>query len=344
MKRTIAIITTVVIVLGLLFAWRGMLTIEILGTLAFGWLTYSARVLPRVTIGWDGAATGVICLILFMIGLHLTLRWFSGEVQKARGATVEGHRPWSLWWTTSLVALIVMMFIVGLSATGVVHQAGWLIASRRSLLEVKPRLQDDWGTSADYLRLTGMGLIMLVDDDRESVLAGEPRPNAERIQSWMTVLLSGTNFTLGGPLHVERPWNDPQNSAYFKGVVPYYLNPEIRAFRSAEGYALSHYAGNVHVLSNDRALRSIARENAANTIIAGEIAEGFKPWGDPANLRDPGAWCEPGPGRVRRAVRIGRELLVHGWIGPVPFGHDTPFSAPTIERADTGLVKMASKR
>jgi prepilin-type processing-associated H-X9-DG protein len=35
-------------------------------------------------------------------------------------------------------------------------------------------------------------------------------------------------------------------------------------------------------------LRRVEPEDAANTILAGEVADGFKPWGDPTNLRDPG--------------------------------------------------------
>jgi prepilin-type processing-associated H-X9-DG protein len=104
----------------------------------------------------------------------------------------------------------------------------------------------------------------------------------------MTEILPGTMFIIGGRLRDDLPWNDPRNSAYFKSVVPLYLNPEIRVVRSPEGYALSHYAGNAHVLGRDRALRRVGPEDAANTILAGEVADGFKPWGDPTNLRDPG--------------------------------------------------------
>src|SRR5262245_24887849 len=104
----------------------------------------------------------------------------------------------------------------------------------------------------------------------------------------MREILPDTMFVIGGRLHHELPWNDPRNSACFKGVVPIYLNPEVRVIRSPEGYALSHYAGNIHVLGPDRALRRVGRDDAANTILAGEVADGFKPWGDPTNLRDPG--------------------------------------------------------
>lgn len=86
----------------------------------------------------------------------------------------------------------------------------------------------------------------------------------------------------------DLPWNAPENSAYFRGVVPDYLNPEVGVIRSPEGYALAHYAGNVRVLGPDRAFLRVEAGEASQTILAGEVAEGFLPWGDPANLRDPG--------------------------------------------------------
>jgi prepilin-type processing-associated H-X9-DG protein len=178
------------------------------------------------------------------------------------------------------------MFVVGIAATGIVHQMGWLIASRRSLVEKKIQSRDVWGSSVDHLRQIGMASVMLTIDPAPR--SGESGPSREVLHSWMTEILPGTIFVLGGRLRHDLPWNDPQNSAYFRSVVPLYLNPECRAVRSPEGYVLSHYAGNAHVLGRDRALRRVGPEDAANTILAGEVAEGFKPWGDPTNLRDPG--------------------------------------------------------
>ena len=33
------------------------------------------------------------------------------------------------------------------------------------------------------------------------------------------------------------PWDDPANSAYFRGIVPDFLNPQIGEFRDARGQA-----------------------------------------------------------------------------------------------------------
>lgn len=284
--RRLAIITGVAVVLGGVLAWQGKPALEALWWLAAGWLTYPARVFPRIRVAWDGVATGVVCLALFTVGLHRTLGWLDSEIKKTGGTPAEGRKAWSVRWTASLVVLIVLMFIVGISATAVVHQAGWLIASRRSLVEERRHNLYGGYSSVAYLREIGMASVML------RMEPGQPpdgnRPNGEVRQSWMTDILPGTTFILGGRLRRDLPWNAPENSAYFKGVVPTYLNPEVRVIRSPEGYALAHYAGNVHVLGRDRALLRVGAGEASNTILAAEVAEGYKPWGDPANLRDPG--------------------------------------------------------
>jgi prepilin-type processing-associated H-X9-DG protein len=52
--------------------------------------------------------------------------------------------------------------------------------------------------------------------------------------------------------------------------------------------SISHYAGNAHVLGGDVArTKADVKDGTSNTIMAGEVAGDFKPWGYPANWRDP---------------------------------------------------------
>src|SRR5206468_3642054 len=121
-------------------------------------------------------------------------------IRKAGDPPTEGRKAWSVRWTASLVALTVLMFVVGISATAVVHQAGWLIASRRSLVEERQRYeldwQHDWGTSAAHLRRIGSELAMLKWALERSP-AGD-RPDGKVRQSWMTDVLPGIGFNIGG--------------------------------------------------------------------------------------------------------------------------------------------------
>jgi prepilin-type processing-associated H-X9-DG protein len=280
--QRVGIVTGVAVVLGLALASHWGPTSEVLGGLAFGWLFYPARVFPRVTIAWGGVATGLVCLALFTIGLHRILKWLYGEVQRVQG---EVRRPWSIRWTVSLVALVVVMFVAGISATAVVHQTGWLVAARRTLVEEKTLFRYEWGSSVDHLRHIGMSSGRLVKESEPP--SGEPDPHTPALHSWLTEILPDMSITLGGQLHEKLPWKDPRNSAYFKAVIPTYLNPEIGVIRSPEGYGLSHYAGNIHVMNRDRPSRRVGPGDASTTILMGEVAEGFRPWGDPTNLRDP---------------------------------------------------------
>ena len=50
------------------------------------------------------------------------------------------------------------------------------------------------------------------------------------------------SVTTGGEIDGSPRWDDPRNSADFRGIVPADLNPEIAAIRSPDGYALSHSA------------------------------------------------------------------------------------------------------
>ena len=68
-----------------------------------------------------------------------------------------------------------------------------------------------------------------------------------------------------------------------------YLHPGIpERSGTRQGYAPSHYAGNAHLLGGDvpRSQRDV-KDGTSNTLMAGEVAGGFKPWGDPTGWRDP---------------------------------------------------------
>jgi hypothetical protein len=68
----------------------------------------------------------------------------------------------------------------------------------------------------------------------QTALTDLARQRVEVISFFLLGLLACAGV---GALHDDLPWNDPHNSAYFKSVVPIYLNPEFRVMRSPEGYA-----------------------------------------------------------------------------------------------------------
>ena len=109
------------------------------------------------------------------------------------------------------------------------------------------------------------------------------------LQSWQTLILP---YLAGADLYdqidVSVPWNDSRNSAAFQTKIPQYLHHGIRATTNADGYCLSHYAASVYMLGGDHphTLGEVS-DGTANTLMAGEVTERFKAWGDPTNSRDP---------------------------------------------------------
>ena len=97
------------------------------------------------------------------------------------------------------------------------------------------------------------------------------------------------------------PWNDPKNRVPMQTQVASYVSPGITEVKDAAGYALTHYAGNSYLLRKNRAFRiSEITDGTSNTILAGEAAGNFQPWGHPENCRDPGNGIGAGPDSFAR--------------------------------------------
>ena len=107
--------------------------------------------------------------------------------------------------------------------------------------------------------------------------------------SWQTFILPFIDQAeLYNQLNHNYPWNHPINQSIFKTEIPLYLNPVVGETISADGLGLSHYVGNQYVMFANSNLRiRDFRDGAANTILAVESGENFKPWGDPTNFADP---------------------------------------------------------
>ncbi len=108
-------------------------------------------------------------------------------------------------------------------------------------------------------------------------------------QSWLTDLLP---FLDQKPLYDRinkmAEWNDTTNEAPMSVVVSSYLNPSLNTKTDPNtGLALAHCAGNVHVFGSASALRwDDFTDGTSETMLAGTVANGLVPWGDPNNLRN----------------------------------------------------------
>jgi hypothetical protein len=272
----VGLLVVVAILLGVVGASAEL---QALGALTFGWWSYVARVAPRVTVSTTGMATAGICLVLFTAGLHGFLRWLHRE-------TRGGDLRWKPRWTLSVVGVIVVMFASGIATVGVVHQAGWLLSSTRTLVVDRPNLGNEY-TGGDLKNsLKQIGLAVHNYEGANGALPGDGLKEGWTTQSWLTVIMPFGPYSMAG-IDYRYAWDDARNTARFKSVIPHYLNPGINVIRDPNGYALSHIAGNVHIFGRGRSLRFDEIGDLSQTMMAGEVASGFKPWGDPTNLRDP---------------------------------------------------------
>ncbi|QDV51469.1 DUF1559 family PulG-like putative transporter [Gimesia fumaroli] len=107
--------------------------------------------------------------------------------------------------------------------------------------------------------------------------------------SWQALILPFLDQEfLFKQIDLKKPWNDPANQKVFQQKIPVYLSPKVKMKFSKDGYALSHFVGNQLVLKPGTNISfEDIRDGTSNTILAMEIAENFKPWGDPSSLTDP---------------------------------------------------------
>ncbi len=124
-------------------------------TLACGWFGFLRRVLPELS--WNPAAIGMfaLCSAVTLAGIQSFGRW------------LRGGAGWRWRWTLGLYASLWLLFLTVMGASGVVHQAGWLIASK-----------EPWFGMRNQVRFSGM--IAKNDMKNLALLAG----SSGREQGW----------------------------------------------------------------------------------------------------------------------------------------------------------------
>ncbi len=189
--------------------------------------------------------------------------------------------------TDSRTVIIIVLAVVGggllLVCLGL---AVYLVPAFQSSGEAARRTQ-----SRNNLRQIGLALHNYHDTHKTFPPGGVYSADGAPHHSWQTMLLPYVdNAPLFSQIDFNLPWTDSRNEAYFRTTVFIYLNPSEPTQTSPEGFAVSHYAGNQHVLfENSHWRMADTYDGMANTVMAGEVAAGFKPWGDPTNVRDPAA-------------------------------------------------------
>jgi hypothetical protein len=262
----------------------------------FGWVLFLGRVLPQLTVSPNGLATGMVCFAVLSAGLHVFLRWQFAHMQRAKLATASTapHR-WRWRWTMGIILLVVLLFVSGLAATGVTHQAVWFLTS------AEPNLQLGHFSyfRSNELEVTGKALAAYHDAHQHFPPGSIFNGQGEAVHSWQTALLpylGPEQARLYDRIDQGLPWNHPKNLPAMRTSVEAYYSPDLGKEKDRAGLALSKFAGNVHVLAGDKALsKKEITDGLSHTILAGEVADGYKPWGDPTNWRDPALGLRSSP-------------------------------------------------
>ncbi|WP_169977224.1 DUF1559 domain-containing protein [Tautonia rosea] len=290
MRRSIFVGCMTIVVLVSLATIGLVVPLDVTIALTVGWAFFLGRVLPEVTIAWDGVVTAVVCIVVFVVGAHAFLRWIAQQRIAERS---EHARPWPFRWTAAMTGVILVMFLAGIAATGVVHQVGWLLTSGEPIAGFVS-LAAQRAQSSNNLKQIGIGLSNYHDSHGTFPPGATFDDRGRPLHGWQAMLLPYVEHqAIYDQITFELPWDDPANREPFQTEVLMFLNPgNINSGNlnrsDAAGYALSHYSGNARLLGGDmpRSLTDLT-DGASTTILAGEVATEFLAWGHPIQWRDP---------------------------------------------------------
>jgi Protein of unknown function (DUF1559) len=290
--------------------------------LLLGWIYFPLRTLPRMTVDWPSLAVGAVGLVLFVVLLHFTLSWFAAK------RNFVGHQAWC--WRSSLViaGMLLLMFLAGISLVGATHQLVWIQTSRAAASQPEPvvgvvglgRHEASRKQAEDNLKQFGIALHTHHDQFNALPPGGVMTSDGELLHGWATMLIHNLNYY---PEEIDYgvPWNKSPNDRIFQCNLNEFVNPALRGpYFDEQGFGLAHVAGNVHVLpirklparqlavgdSQDKVLSQLResgqvmrladiKDGTSSTLLIGTVTENFKPWGHPANVRDPGRGINKSP-------------------------------------------------
>jgi hypothetical protein len=105
--------------------------LQLLGLLLFGWIGFLRRVIPQVTVSWSGIGMVLACSALIVGGMHWLCAWIQ-TARQTKDSPITKRWRWS--WTLSIYFALWLLFLTAMAATGFVHQAVWLMASKEPLM------------------------------------------------------------------------------------------------------------------------------------------------------------------------------------------------------------------
>lgn len=148
----------------------------------------------------------------------------------------------------------------------------------------------------------------------------------QELHSWMTYLLPHLDETsFARNINYELRWNSAFNAPVMKHVVPAFQAGGHEKHYDGRRYALAHFAalgGSVRgdhgrmiavgvFERNSSVAQADVLDGLSTTLIAGEVADGYSPWGRPGNWRRIGRGINHDPSGFGNPARTGAHFL-HG--------------------------------
>lgn len=252
---------------------------EIVYVSLFGCFLFLSRKLPLVHWRWDGLLMMLCCLMALIFVSHFLLRWFCNATAND-SKSVTKH--WTFKATTASVLLVLTAFGGGIAVVGCIHHVSWLVNSESEIYA--QQLKGDSENLLKY-RVRELHLALLNNHELGPIIGAKQDVR----QSWVTFLLTELSYRCE-QLDLDQPWDEPNNTVYFQNILPKICNPSLRTppYYDERGFALSHFAANVHLQHPTGAIDTEKALNAdANLLVIGEVNSQFEAWGKPGNFRDP---------------------------------------------------------
>jgi hypothetical protein len=251
----------------------------------------------------DGPAllVGLVALLILLAAIHQI-----GRGVAARWSASGASGRWTWRSTVAMTIGMCLLFAAGIAVVGATHQVMWIAIDRHpsTVPQSIPRWSDNTGgplstianarqaarrtMSRNHLRQLAMALQNYHDAYSQLPAGATIGSDGRAHHGWMFPLTS-----IGLMYYVPRnwsdePWDGPNNREFGLGALPDVTHPDLGYQFDEHGFALMHYAGNVHIFPNNHGMSmSQISDGTSNTLAIGEVAENFQPWASPYNRRDP---------------------------------------------------------
>ncbi|MBL8817943.1 MAG: DUF1559 domain-containing protein [Planctomyces sp.] len=291
-----------------LICW--MTSFSHLEQLLLGWLYFPIRTIPRMTIDPPAVCAGLICLTLLAVTLY-----FGGlrVLRRNRSVNAQTH-VWTLGNALTSVVLFLALFASGISFVGICHQVVWMWSGRNDQAEDVAASemgiigilteQTDQMQAKFQLQSLSLAIQNYHDSHDELPPGGTMTEHGELLHGWL-MLIGPYDTYIAPQLDEWISWRKPPNAEVYQCQSDRFLNPSMSGeVFDKDGFGLTHWAANCHVMpirvvesKTVFSAKPVHKERGVtfddisdglkNTILLGTASQNLRPWGHPANVRDP---------------------------------------------------------